>query len=55
MAAEVGRDLVLGFDHKAQADLVADLGGDQANGKSPGKPQWIEQAGPLAQRIEARA
>src|SRR5690606_35025915 len=53
MAIQVCLHLALGLDHEAQAQAVADQTGRGADGEGAGIPERIEQAGAVAQLLQA--
>jgi hypothetical protein len=55
VAGQVGLDLAFGLDHETQADAVAGPAGQQADRKGAGVPQRVQQAGAVAQFIQARS
>ena len=55
VALQMCLHLVFGLHHKAQADPVAQPPGQQAQAKSAGIPQGVEQRGPRAQLGQALA
>ena len=53
MPGQVILHLTLGFHDKAQADRIAGPAGGQSNGKSPGKPQRVQQAWAVLEFLQA--